>query len=50
MEHTCIIKVCIEREKALYNELCSAMLEHSGNEGVYVMQYSEHREGGCTFA
>ena len=39
-----------EREKAFYNELCSAMLEHSGYEGGYVMQCSEHREGGCTFA
>lgn len=45
-----VIKVCIEREQVLYDELCSAMLEHREHEGGYVMQYSEHQEGGWTFA
>ena len=38
-----IIRVSIERERALYDELFSAMLEGREYEGGYIMQCSEHR-------
>ena len=37
-----VIKVCIEKEQALYDELMSAMMEHRQYEGGYIMQCSEH--------
>ena len=37
------VKVCIEKEQALYNELYSAMMDHREYDGCYVMQYSEYR-------
>jgi len=47
---TRVIKVCIKKEQALYNELYSAMMEHREYEGCYVMQYTEHQENGWTVA
>ena len=38
-----IIRVSIEREQALYDELMSAMMEHRQYESGYIMQCSEHR-------
>ena len=40
-----IIRVNIERERALYDELFSAMLEGREYEGCYIMQCSEHHGG-----
>jgi len=41
--NTRVIKVSIETEQALYDELMSAMMEHRQYEGGYIMQCSEHR-------
>ena len=41
--NTRVIKVRIDREQALYDELMSAMMEHRQYEGGYIMQCSEHR-------
>jgi hypothetical protein len=41
---TRVIKVFIEKEQALYDELMSAMMEHRQYEGGYVMQYNEDRD------
>ena len=38
-----IIRVCIEKEPELYEELMSATMNHTQYEGCYVMQYSEYR-------
>ncbi|MEN8206686.1 MAG: hypothetical protein ABFS24_11820 [Pseudomonadota bacterium] len=40
------IKVCIEKEQALYDDLYSAMLEQREYDGCNVMQYSEYQENG----
>ena len=40
-----IIRVSIERERALYDELFSAMMEGREYEGGYIMQCAEHRGG-----
>ena len=40
-----VIKVCIEKEPELYEELVSATMNHTQYEGSYVMQYSECRGG-----
>ena len=40
------IRVFIDDDQALYNELTSAMMEHRKVDGGYVMQYSEHQENG----
>ena len=42
--NTRVIKVNIEKEQALYDELYSAMMEHREYDGCYVMQYSERQE------
>jgi hypothetical protein len=39
------IKVCIEKEPALYNELFSAMVECREYDGCHVLQYSEYCNG-----
>ena len=44
------IKVCINKEPALYDELISAMLEHHEYDGCYVTQYSEFQENGYMVA
>ena len=41
--NTRVIRVSIQREQALYDELMSAMMEHRQYEGGYIMQCSEHR-------
>ena len=38
------IKVPIEDEQELYNELSSAMVEHRKYHGYYIMQYSEQQD------
>ena len=38
------IKVPIEDEQELYNELSSAMVEHRKYDGYYIMQYSEQQD------
>jgi len=38
------IRVSMDKEPELYNELYSAMMEHREYDGCYVMQYSEHRD------
>jgi hypothetical protein len=43
--NTRVIKVRIDREQALYEELMSAMMEHRQYEGGYIMQCCEHRGG-----
>lgn len=43
--NTRTIRVSISKEKALYEELVSAMMSHTEYDGCYVMQYSEHRGG-----
>ena len=48
--NTRVIKVTIEKEQALYNELYSAMMEHREYDGGYVMQYTEQQENGWTVA
>ena len=48
--NTRVIKVNIEKEQALYNELYSAMMEHREYDGGYVMQYTEQQENGWTVA
>ena len=40
------IKVCIEKEPALYDELFSAMMECREYDGCHVLQYSESEESG----
>jgi hypothetical protein len=41
--NTRTIRVNINKEKALYDELISAGLNNTEYEGCYVMQWSEHR-------
>ena len=38
-----VIRVCIEKEPKLYEELESAMMNYTQYEGCYIMQYSEYR-------
>jgi hypothetical protein len=40
---TRLIKLNIEQDQALYDELMSAMTEHRQYDGCYIMQYSEYR-------
>ena len=44
------IRVYIEKEQDLYEELTTVMLTHGQYQGCYVMQYSETHEGGRTIA
>jgi len=37
-----VIKVCIEREPELYEELMAATLNHIQYDGCYIMQYAEY--------
>jgi hypothetical protein len=44
------IRIVIEQQPELYDELIEAMMTHSQYQGCYVVQYSETREGGQTVA
>ena len=44
------IKVCIDKEQALYDELYSALMEYREYDGGYVVQYSESQENGYMVA
>lgn len=44
------IKVNIDKEPTLYDELYSAMMEGHKYDGCYVMQYSESQEEGYKIA
>jgi hypothetical protein len=41
-----VIRICIRKERSLYDELYSAMEEHREYDGCYVMQYSEYPVDG----
>ena len=44
-----VIKVIIEKEPELYEELMAATLNHTQFDGCYVMQYNEDQVGGWTY-
>ena len=39
-----LIRVVIDREQELYEELMSATINHAQYEGCYVTQYTEYRD------
>ena len=43
-----ILRVIVEKQPDLYQELTTAMLTHTRYQGCYVQQYSETQEGGQT--
>ena len=48
--NTRVIKVNIEKEQTLYDELYSAMMEHREYDDGFVMQYTEQQENGLMVA
>lgn len=44
------IRVFIEKEPDLYDELVSAMLGHGEYQGCYIEEYTEFREDGQNIA